>query len=363
MGYLEVESLLKDAVKNRIGSGIAAGFGNLHHFSKPGVNHEIFVGVTSHLSNATLVGSNTLFDLASLTKILATTTLAMKRFEQGRLNLDASLEHPAKLSQITVRELLTHSSGLPAWKPIYEEMKKHFGEKLSEIEIHLRKQKFDELLSRIEPEFKPNEKVIYSDIGFLHLENFLSKNFKSEVESLWHAMGVSGLHFRPVFTDALSARLLSEQKHEHILATENCPWRGLLVGQVHDDNAWSRGGVAGHAGTFGRLQDVRAWIEAVFLSGFFSKSTLSLFTKEAVSISGVRRALGFDLASVDGTGSTAFYFSKNTVGHLGFTGTSLWIDLDSGDYAILLTNRVHPNRDDTRIRGLRREFHRCVRNR
>ena len=199
------------------------------------------------------------------------------------------------------------------------------------------------------------------DLGFLLLENLLSAHFKRDMESLWRAMKIPGLHFRPVWTDANTAHYFSKHRHEKIAATEICPWRGMLVGQVHDDNAWSRGGIAGHAGAFGRLSDVKAWINAVFLEKFIGRSTLKKFTTEAVSIAGTRRALGFDMPSLDGSGSTGFSFSQSTVGHLGFTGTSLWIDMQTGDYAILLTNRVHPSRDDVRIRPLRREFHRLVR--
>jgi CubicO group peptidase (beta-lactamase class C family) len=147
------------------------------------------------------------------------------------------------------------------------------------------------------------------------------------------------------------------------MMTENCPWRGLLQGEVHDDNAWSRGGVAGHAGLFGRLQDVQHWIEALFSGLWVSRSTLRRFADVHVDSSGARRAHGFDVPSIDGSGSTGLSFSMNSIGHLGFTGTSVWMDLDSGDFAVLLSNRVHPKRTDDRIRAVRREFHRIIRNR
>jgi CubicO group peptidase (beta-lactamase class C family) len=159
----------------------------------------------------------------------------------------------------------------------------------------------------------------------------------------------------------LTAKYFSDLAGEKIAATEICPWRGMLVGQVHDDNAWSRGGVAGHSGAFGRLRDVKTWLKQIFSGDFIGRNTLEKFTQEAVSIDGTRRTLGFDMPSMDGSGSTGFSFSRNTVGHLGFTGTSLWVDLETADYAILLTNRVHPSRDDLRIRWVRREFHKLVR--
>jgi CubicO group peptidase (beta-lactamase class C family) len=370
MGDLKkVEALLQDAVNRRIGSGMAACYGNLHELALLGSSHEVYVGKTSHPAPSHSVTENTYFDLASLTKILATTTLAMKRYDQGRLDLNetlatalpgASAANPS-LAPIRIRELLSHSSGLPAWKPFYEEMKKHFGPGLPYMDISTRKQKFDQLLHAVPRECDPGTQVIYSDLGFLTLENILSPSFPKEVEMLWKQMGISGLHYRPVVSDSVTARWLAEQKHESIAATEICPWRGLLVGQVHDDNAWSRGGATAHSGVFGRLKDVRSWLSAVFCGAHISRATLQTFTKESVALAGTRRALGFDMPSGDGSGSTGFAFSKNTVGHLGFTGTSLWIDLNTGDYAVLLTNRVHPDRNDVRIRNLRREFHHLVR--
>ena len=285
----------------------------------------------------------------------------MSKYQQGFLDLDQTLSIPTSFYPIRLRDLLTHSSGMPAWKPIYQEMAFHFWGVLSDVSLEARRKKFDEFLWQIAPENWPGKKVVYSDIGILMLEKYLSKDFQADVESLWSSMGIEGLHYRPILTDAYSARLESLQKGESIAATELCPWRGLLVGQVHDDNTWSRGGVSSHSGVFGRLKDIKSWLRAVFMESHISKNTLEAFTRESVSIDGTRRALGFDMPSIDGSGSTAFSFSKNTVGHLGFTGTSVWVDLDSGDYAILLTNRVHPSRDDIRIRALRREFHRLVR--
>jgi len=127
----------------------------------------------------------------------------------------------------------------------------------------------------------------------------------------------------------------------------------LLQGEVHDDNAWSRGGVAGHAGVFGSLDDVIRWMNALVSGKLVSFKTLREFSIPFMDSSGVRRGLGFDFSSHPA-------HSSATIGHLGFTGTSLWMDLDRGRFAILLTNRVHPSREDTRIRDLRQAFHQTV---
>jgi CubicO group peptidase (beta-lactamase class C family) len=120
------------------------------------------------------------------------------------------------------------------------------------------------------------------------------------------------------------------------------------------------GGVAGHAGVFGSINDVIAWVRALVEGKIAGFATLRKFSESQSDSFGARRALGFDVPAVDGTGSTGFVFPSSSIGHLGFVGTSLWIDLDQGRFAILLTNRVHPSREDIRIRDLRRAFHQAL---
>ena len=373
MGDLEkktlIEELLKQAIRQKVGSGIAASWGTLDDLANLKKPDTLYLGTTSSFTNAKPVGPETVFDLASLTKIVATTMLAMVLYEEGRLDLNATLAdlRPERvklnptLAPITVRQLLTHTSGLPAWKPFFEEMRNRFGDHLESVPLDLRKKKSKDLVYQIHRENNPGEKVVYSDLGFLILEDLLSQNFEKEVSEIWKKIPGCHLHFRPVFKSALGERLSIDAKGESVAATEACPWRGLLQGQVHDDNTWSFGGIAGHAGVFGTLEDVIAWMQFVFLGKLVSFSTLRVFFEEAKLPSNARRALGFDLPSLDGSGSTGFSFSPRTVGHLGFSGTSLWVDLDTGNYAVLLTNRVHPTRNDNRIRPLRRAFHFLVR--
>ena len=330
---------------------------------------DFYCGFTSHLAGADPVSSQTHFDLASLTKILATTTLAMVKREQGQLDLDETLSEllpeeckgNSSLAEITVRSLLSHSSGMPAWLPFYEKLIQRFGRQLPAISLSERKNFFDRELYAVKCIPAQAGTVVYSDLGFLILERVLSSNFERDVEKIWKQINGLQFHYRPVVSDAVSSRLAVKAHHESVAMTELCPWRGLLQGQVHDDNTWSRGGVAGHAGVFGRLEDVKLWIASIFSLAIVNETTLREFTSENTLAKGPRKALGFDLPSSDGSGSTGLFFSKNSVGHLGFTGTSLWVDLDSGVYAVLLTNRVHPNRHDVRIRALRREFHQRVR--
>lgn len=292
---------------------------------------------------------NTRFDLASLTKILATTSLFMDFVEHHEVDLDQ--HYPGR--PFTFRQLLTHTSGLPAWRPFYETMIQTFGpaEVLKTISISDRKKKFYSLVRQVPLEHRSGEKVVYSDLGFLYLSEYV-ESLKPDYyfcdwvkERVWSRIEGCGLLFRPA-------------QKEGIAATELCPWRGELQGEVHDDNCWSMGGVAGHAGVFGSLRDVLLWTRALVSGQLFSSETIKLFSQISEDSFGVRRAIGFDVPPFDGSGSTATVFSVNgTLGHLGFTGTSLWIDFEKRRFAILLTNRVHPSREDQRIRDLRRNFH------
>ena len=331
--------VLEAALKQGIGSGIAASFGRIGESRK----NRIFLGSHSRFPGSASVGEGSYFDLASLTKILATTLLCMKKVEVGTLALDSRLEL-----------LLTHRSGLPAWRPFYEEMRLRYGERLGSVSRQERMEVFNSLVDAIGVDPSGVGRVVYSDLGFLHLERMMGSGFEQDLRALYSLVPGLNLHYRGATGVAAADR-------EKYVMTELCPWRGPLQGEVHDDNTWSRGGVAGHAGLFGRLCDLESWVDALLGERFVSLSTVRSFSRTVCDQQGNRRALGFDVPALDGSGSTGFSFSPATIGHLGFTGTSLWMDLDQGVYAILLTNRVHPVRSDDRIRVLRRRFHEAVR--
>lgn len=368
--HQEIRQLLENAIRNRIGSGMAAAWGRIGEQGQ--TSNEVYVGTLGHAGVAgramPAVGPQTFFDLASLTKVMATTAVAMVAFEKNRLRLDERLAQPG-LNGITVGHLLSHTSGLPAWKPLYETLVNRFGSNLPYATMSERRDLFLSELMKVTPENKPGEKVVYSDIGFLHLLPLLESRFGQSLDQLarqwvWSAIPSSRLHYRPVRMDSAGERYRL-QAHENsggeqLMMTEACGWRGLLQGQVHDDNAWSLGGVATHAGVFGRLSDVVGYVHSLFNESWVSMSTVKQWLKEASECEGGRRAYGFDMVTLDGSGSTSRAFSPNSYGHLGFTGTSMWMDLDEGFFAVLLTNRVHPDRSDTRIRALRQAFHERV---
>jgi len=301
---------------------------------------------------------DTVFDLASLTKPLATTLAVMQLVSQQKLNLDQPLESilprfkDSDKSRISVRHLLCHNSGLPDYRPYYQ--------LLDKLPQNIRKNALKDLLVK-EPLINPvGEKVLYSDLGFMVLnwavEQVSTKRLDKFVNAeIYSRLGLANLFF---------VELGSELHHVEFAATERCSWRNILLeGVVHDENAYVVGGIEGHAGLFGTAGDVYHLLKAL-LAEYHGRSADVLFGKELVQTflnrhENTDRALGFDTPAANGS-SCGRYFTQNSVGHLGFTGTSFWVDLDRRVIVILLTNRVHPSRDNLKIKAFRPKLHDMV---
>lgn len=292
---------------------------------------------------------NTVFDLASLTKVLATTSLAMRLVERGALALD----HPIRKwirewrgtdrEDVTLRALLTHSSGLSAWLPFFRD--------------HTGRQEYQHAISSLPLEYRPDTQSIYSDLGFILLgfilEDAGGRPFQSHATELLASFTPAPLMFNP------PAAL-----RPTIAPTENDAWRGRrLVGEVHDENCWALGGAAGHAGLFGTAEAVGDVARAVLgaLTGrdarLASTDTVRLFVTRYSAATG-SRALGWD--TMLPTSSCGTKMSPTAFGHTGFTGTSLWIDPERDLYVVFLTNRVNPSRENTAIQRIRPALHDSV---
>lgn len=301
---------------------------------------------------------DTLFDLASLTKPLATTLVVMKLIGENRLDLNDSLgsilpqfRNTGKDS-ILIRHLLCHNSGLPDYQPYYLE--------LSEFPLESRTTILRSYLLELPLVHPIGEHAIYSDLGFMILrwvvETVSQKRLDHLVtEDIYHPLGVSDLFY-------VDQRSPSSDRRYAV--TEKCPWRKkTLEGEVHDENAWILGGVEGHAGLFGTAVDVNRllWkMLTVYYGGepilFLNQELLRLFFSRQTDSD---RAIGFDTPSPTDS-SCGHLFSEHTIGHLGFTGTSFWVDLDRSVSVILLTNRVHPTRENIKIRSFRPLLHDAV---
>ena len=313
----------------------------------------------AHLSNHAPMTKDTIFDLASLTKPLGTTLAVMRLIQNDQIGLEDPLGQilsefaDTDKAGIKLKNLLYHDSGLPDYRPYYKTLKRTARDS--------RKSSLKKLLVQ-EPLVNPIGKtVVYSDLGFMILawvvEHVAGQRLDHFVaEEIYQPLGLNHLFF--------ISRNPAEPRG-HFAATENCPWRKeILEGQVHDENAYVIGGVAGHAGLFGTADNIyRLLIELLSIyrgqrkSALFHRDLLHRFFKR---LPGTDKALGFDTPSATGS-SCGRGFSQNSVGHLGFTGTSFWMDLEQSVIVILLTNRVHPSRENESIKKFRPVLHDTVR--
>lgn len=300
-----------------------------------------------------LVSPSTVYDLASLTKLLVTTVLVADDVKSGVIDLD---EAPWSFwPGLTVAHALRHDGGLPAHRPFFETLRRP-RERGFMLGRRAGKALVVDAALRTLPEAVPGTRTLYSDIGFIALGALLEDRHATTVDALWTAHPLSAQ------TAARFVDLEVEGFHAStplVAPTERCAWRKRIVqGQVHDDNAFVMGGVAGHAGLFASLDDVVTIAQRLLRRLRDPDDVLTRFARDR----GPRgeRALGFDV--VTSGGSTGDVLSSSTVGHLGYTGTSLWLDLERDEAFVLLSNTVHFGRDGViaRNKALRVAFHKAA---
>ena len=291
---------------------------------------------------------DTIFDLASLTKVISTTPLVMQQFERGVLTLDDPVSahivewRGEDRSDVSLRDLLAHCSGLPAWRPYFKELQG--------------REMYERAISAESLEYPPRSTSVYSDLDLMLLGFIVDGRLRlpDRFALMLSQMGiVEEIQFNP---PALW--------HARIAPTEEDSWRGrLLVGEVHDENAAALGGIAGHSGLFGTAAAVGSYARHLMQvlddrNGVFRRTTLEEFVTRRTDVPGSSRALGWD--TMLPTSSCGTLMSTRAFGHTGFTGTSLWIDPEKDVYVALLTNRVHPNRSNEAIKRVRRAVHDAV---
>lgn len=286
--------------------------------------------------------ADTVFDVASLTKLF-TATVAMQQVEAGRLDLDATVAHylpdfaEGGKGGVTVRQLLTHTSGLARWLPLWRDWS-------------TREDRIRAALTG-PPAARPGEKFAYSDLNLITVGVLLERVAGAALDVLVRD-GIT----RPLgMRDTGFATQLRHADADRFAATEieQDTGRGLVRGAVHDENAWSLGGVAGHAGIFSTATDLLRFAR-VFTGGgpriLNEDSVIAMTTNLNPQLPNDSHGLGFEIDQRRYMGELS---GPRTIGHTGFTGTSLVADLGSGAVAILLTNVVHPHRPQTSINGLR----------
>ncbi len=291
--------------------------------------------------------TDTIFDLASLTKVIATASIAMHLIEVGRLRQDLPIAEvlpewgSAGRATIEVRHLLDHSSGLPAHARLWEQ-------------VHGR-EAYRRAIAVLPLERAPGSASVYSDPGFMVLGFLLEEVGGASLDTHFRALGLIGsgpLLYRP------DADLRSRSA-----PTEDDPWRArVLRGEVHDENAAALNGVAAHAGLFGTAAAVGAFARLVLqtfqsVTPLGSPDLMRLFASRT-GVPDSSRALAWD--TMLPTSSCGTRLSASAIGHTGYTGTSLWIDRERDLYVVLLTNRVHPTRKNEQLAAIRPKFHDAV---
>ena len=335
------------------------------------VVYEQAFGYRALAPHKTAMALGTIFDLASLTKPIATTVAFMLLLKEKKLRLDDLVTRVIPMYGVfgknltTFRHLLNHSSGLPAWKAFFEEIIKN--EKTGRINFvasRAAKNFVYELVHREKTVSAPGSQCLYSDLGFMILGEAVEVLTNSTLdrfcqERIFRPLGLRATGFIDL-TQLRTHRL--HPVEEMIAPTENCPWRKkILCGEVHDDNAYAMGGVAGHAGLFSSARDVHTFLvrmDQCFKGkdNFLPQALVQEFFKRSESSGNGNFALGWDTPTPERSAS-GHLFSPHSVGHLGFTGCSIWWDLEKNCHVILLTNRVHPSRKNEKIKEFRPLIH------
>lgn len=305
-------------------------------------------GYYSYEAGAMPMRTDAIFDMASVSKVISTTTAAMLLYDEGRLDLDKKVAYYLPefgnkgKEAITVRNLLLHNSGLPAFKPFYKTLKTP-QEEISAI-------------MNSETEFPAGSKMQYSDLGMITLQQIIEKLSGKKLDEFVQER---------IFSPLGMTRTMYNPKPEYwyycVPTEKDDYWRmTTLKGKVHDEAAYLLGGVAGHAGLFSTAGDLSVFLQMLIQKGnygsvqFIKPSTVSLWTKKQTDQS--TRALGWDTRSPKQS-SAGTLFSPDSYGHTGFTGTSVWVDPEREFFVVLLTNRVHPTRQNNKLSRYRAPIH------
>jgi CubicO group peptidase (beta-lactamase class C family) len=336
-----LDKVVKTALEEAVAPGVAIAVGRNGHIAYM----KGYGTIDWNRPGSPAVDTNTLYDLASLTKVIATTSVAMILEEGGQLDLGRTVgsylpefNTPEKGS-ITVRQLLTHSSGLEAGANIYRTARG--------------REQYLQQISARPLEYTPGSNMIYSDWNMIVLQLVMERITGKTLdvlatEKIFRPLGMTDTQFQPSIS--LRSRIAPTQVDDGR--------GGLLWGSVHDENAWAIGGVAGHAGLFSTARDLALFSMMVLNGGegangirIAKPATIARWTSRQGRESS--RTLGWD--SPDGGSSAGQFFSPWSFGHTGFTGTSIWIDPEKDLFVVVLTNRVNPTQNNTRHVQLRRD--------
>jgi len=299
----------------------------------------------------------TLYDLASLTKVVGTTSVVMALVRDGKLAVEDPVSRHVpgfsggKKAEVEIAHCLSHASGLPAWKA-----------------LHLEARGYREVIGRViatDLEVAPGTREVYSDLGFMLLGEAAARAGGKSLAELERELVLDPLGLRDTARSVRKEDVARTAPTERLPATapDAAAGEAFTRGVVHDENAAAAGGGTGHAGLFSTADDMATFAAELLRarkgeSRIFPAALIARFTAPAGIVPGSSRALGWDTPS--GLSSAGSLLSRSSFGHTGFTGTSIWIDPERDIYIVLLSNRVHPTRENTKIAVVRRALAEAV---
>lgn len=344
--FIQIDEIIQSAIKD------SAFPGSVVLVSKDkNVIYEKAFGHLTYDDTSAAVTKNTIYDIASLTKVIATTTAVMICYDKTLFSLDDPVtKYLPEFSQngkekVTIKNLLLHNSGLPAFKRFYNNYSSA-----------------DEVINVIYKtplSYEPGSKTVYSDLGFITLAKIVEQVTGNSFdvfcnEEIFNLLQMNSTFFNP--PDSLQYKIAPTEYDNY--------WRNKLVwGKVHDETSSLLNGVAGHAGLFSTAKDINNLLQLLLNDGTFNghqmikPETVKLFTTRYSDKS--TRALGWDTKSGEGS-SVGVLFDITSFGHTGFTGTSVWVDPTRELFVLFLTNRVYPSRENKRLYKVRPLFHDAV---
>ncbi len=309
-------------------------------------------GKQTYSENSPAINNETKFDIASLTKVVATTSAIMKLYDEEKIQLDDSVmkyipEFGNKgKEKITIRNLLLHNGGLPAFKRLYLTCKSP--------------QEVLDSIYQTEMVYTPGDSTVYSDFDFILLGKIVEK-----ISGVMLDKYVDSVFFKPL---GMTSSIFNPQSSiwKMIAPTEydSIYRKRLIQGEAHDENAFALGGVSGHAGLFSTASDLAIFLQMIVNGGsyggkqYLKTETIKYFTIRQGKHS--TRALGWDTKTMNGYSSAGSLFGEKSFGHTGFTGTSVWVEPEKNIFVILLTNRVYPTRNNSKIMQIRPKVHDAV---
>ena len=365
--FAPVSTILQQGVEEAVFPGAVALFsynGRILH--KEAVGHRTFSNQNDDLVQ---ISEDTIFDVGALTNVIATTTILMKLVESDTFQLEDKVSRYIHgfgvfgKSPITIGQVLSHTSGLPAWQPFYEElMKQNAGLRMGIMTSRGAREMVHNSINRCQLKHQPGSRQVYSDIGFILLGHLIEVLTGMSLEKAVYQLVCKPLGLRSTsYIDLTLLRRKAIAPVTDIIApTEQCHWRKkTLCGEVQDDNAWAMGGIAGHSGIFSGINDLHVFTSEMLRayrgeSDFLQAQTVKKFWKMSEPASG-NMVFGWDVPGKE-NGLIDCGFTRRAIGHNSSTGCSLWLEPRDGMALTLLSNASYPSRGNKKIRALRSQL-------